>query len=240
MKKLDILRFLKKISPPAALSLAKAFRGDFNFKGDKQACPYCAGNVFLWSGTPPAISLECRTCGSSSRERIFFWAINTGLLVLSEPILHFAAEKNLENFLRKRFCNYSSADKHFSADLVLDIENINLQSKTQGTIIAFHVLDLTDIQAALIEIRRILRDGGQALIAVEQSDSYLISRRISSREQWEAHTLRHYDGQRFIAGLDFQKILAEYFNSVRAIRPPQEVAVSMGIFPVETIFLVTK
>lgn len=237
---MNTFRLVKKILPQTLLSVARALRGDLNFNGRRSKCPFCLGGQFLWVGKPPALSLECKLCGSSSRERIIFWAIEHESIGLSEPILHFAAEKNLERFLRKKFTKYRTADKYLKSDCIIDIENIELESNSETTVIASHVLDMTDLTASLSELTRILDDSGKAILLIEQSDFSLTTKKIGSKEQWESATLRNFDGQKMIAGIDFRKILEGHFNHVREIRPLKDIAISMGIFPIETLFVASK
>jgi len=85
---------------------------------------------------------------------------------LAEPILHFAPESILENEFRKIYADYRTADCYSRADLFLDIENIDLDSKTIKIVICNHVLEHVDDQKALSEIARVLTTDGILVCSV--------------------------------------------------------------------------
>lgn len=75
-------------------------------------------------------------------------------------VLHFAPEAILKTKFREHFSNYITADLFADADLVLNLENIDLEDDQYDLIIANHVLEHVDDRKAASELRRILRSGG--------------------------------------------------------------------------------
>src|SRR5690606_12677364 len=74
------------------------------------------------------------------------------------PIVHFAPEPSLAKRLQERYGQaYRTADlMRQDVELQLNIERIDLADGTVGTVMANHVLEHVDDQAALREIRRVL------------------------------------------------------------------------------------
>ena len=79
---------------------------------------------------------------------------------LDSHVLHFAPEKNLEDSFRKKFKNYATADLFADADLVLNLEDINVGNDEYDIIIANHVLEHVDDKKAASELSRVLKKGG--------------------------------------------------------------------------------
>jgi len=152
------------------------------------------GAAFRLAGPPPGPSLaarECPICGyvgpfkavgvywrrpdalcpnCRGRERHRFFKL---LLDRHSPIpkgaklLHFAAEPSITQVVEPLAKEYYRADIESSrADLVLNIENIDLNNNEFDVVICFHVLEHVDDAKALVEIFRILKPGGLALISV--------------------------------------------------------------------------
>jgi hypothetical protein len=240
LKRFRFKSIIKKYAPSVLLSIAKSLRRDYCFSHAVATCPFCEKRSFAWVGRPPSLTLECKFCGSSSRERIFYYALKNRIIRLPEPIVHFAPEIVLEKFLRGENLSYRTADKYLVADCCLDLESINLEDKSVGTLIVSHVIDLTSFTQSISEIRRVLSDDGCAVLLVEISDDLKDSVAITNTLEWDKLTLREYLGQKFILGRDFYAHLERNFRSVTRFRPSPEVAVSIGVSPVETLFFLEK
>jgi SAM-dependent methyltransferase len=119
---------------------------------------------FKGFGRPFRLDAKCPSCGSLERHRLLMLAISRGeikgLLSSDCYFLHFAAEKNLEQIFRDKFKYYQTADLYAKADIVLDLENINIGDERYDVILANHVLEHVDDEKASAELSRILRPKG--------------------------------------------------------------------------------
>ena len=80
-------------------------------------------------------------------------------------MLHFAPEKGLTKLLKARVGSYQSADiTPGRADLVRNIEAIAEPDASFDCVVCSHVLEHVDDRKALIEVYRVLKPGGLALI----------------------------------------------------------------------------
>ena len=140
-------------------------------------CNICGFNgYFRRFGHPPRADAQCPKCKSLERHRLFVLALNSGDLPVSltstDNILHFAPEPCLEPIFRTRFDGYKTADLLYSADLKLNMEDIELPNASQHCVIANHVLEHVDDLAAAKEIARILKPGGVLLCMVPIVDGW--------------------------------------------------------------------
>jgi SAM-dependent methyltransferase len=127
---------------------------------------------FEFFGAPGSFlrnEVRCPSCNSFERHRLF-WLYFTRKKVFDEslqPVLHFAPEKTLENKLRIFFKNYQTADFFApDVDLRLNIEKLDLESESIGSVFCFHVLEHVDDKKALSELRRVIKKGGFLFIMV--------------------------------------------------------------------------
>jgi SAM-dependent methyltransferase len=135
-----------------------------------RTCPMCGYTgpfELTTNGNPPRWGLRCPRCGSGERYRLFFLAISSLQINRASKILHFAPEPCLEPWLRSTFKNYITADlRPGRADLVLDIQDIDLKSDSVDVILCSHVLEHVDDRRALRELSRILKGPGMLLAMV--------------------------------------------------------------------------
>ncbi len=117
-------------------------------------------------GRPLRPDARCPKCTSLERHRLLWLWYGGDTHKLAEPILHFAPDQYMSKVFRKTYKEYVTADLFAPADLVLNIESINLPDRSVRTVICSHVLEHVDDVKALAEIRRILTDDGLAIIAV--------------------------------------------------------------------------
>ena len=109
---------------------------------------------------------QCPDCHSRERHRfIKNWLDGSAPPGGFGSFLHFAPEACLETELRARSTQYRTADiTPGRADLVLDMENIELPDASVDTVMANHVLEHVNDSKALPELLRILRPGGLAML----------------------------------------------------------------------------
>lgn len=155
-------RRLRKLS----LKLAVAGREP----SERQAfdCPMCGyhGPFKPRFGTV-AIRLDagCPACKSLERHRhIALWLKSEPNRALGD-VLHFAPERILKQMLRDAATTYVTTDiQEGLADLVLNIEALDVPDNSYDTIICNHVLEHVDDSRALPEMLRVLRPSGLALL----------------------------------------------------------------------------
>lgn len=130
-------------------------------------CNVC-GNYgrFLGYGFPMRFDAVCPVCGSSERHRLLMkWMRENEELIIGKDILHFSPEECLKGYLGNLSKGYKTCDfQSNSTDFTLDIEKIDLPDKCFDLIICSHVLEHVNDRKALVEVRRILRNGGTALL----------------------------------------------------------------------------
>ncbi|PXW16861.1 methyltransferase domain-containing protein [Paraburkholderia caballeronis] len=137
----------------------------------ERTCSICGFRGYFGNcGRPPRIDALCPACGSMERHRLFWlWYAKNDDKLLA-PVLHFAPEAILEREFRKKSGSmpgaYRTADLYGVADLKLDIEAIDVESESVGTVICNHVLEHVDDRLALAEIHRILMNHGVLIASV--------------------------------------------------------------------------
>jgi SAM-dependent methyltransferase len=137
-------------------------------RGERRECPCCGGRfrrmsrqrISGWGGI-------CPRCRSHPRHRAIALLIARGHLP-GRRLLHFAPEPLLDRvFERLPGIERVTADLHAPADLRLDISDMDLPDSSFDLILCSHVLEhVPDDLAAMRELRRVLSDGGIALVLV--------------------------------------------------------------------------
>jgi hypothetical protein len=137
-------------------------------RGDARECPCCGGRfrrmsrrrLSGWGGI-------CPRCRSHPRHRAIALLLARGELP-GRRLLHFAPEPLFDPlFKRLPGIERVTADLHAPADLRLDISDMDLPDSSFDLILCSHVLEhVPDDRAAMRELRRVLADGGLALVLV--------------------------------------------------------------------------
>jgi SAM-dependent methyltransferase len=137
-------------------------------RGDAVHCPCCRHSFARFAddwNRPDAI---CPRCGSHERHRLLrLWLEREA--GLHGRVLHFAPEYAISGWLGAQpEIDYLTSDfAGPGADLRLDMTAIDLPDASFDAIIASHVLEhIDDEAAALRELARVLRPGGQAIVMV--------------------------------------------------------------------------
>jgi SAM-dependent methyltransferase len=147
---------------------AKARVSALALRGDARECPCCGGRfsrmtrllVSGWGGI-------CPRCRSHPRHRAIALLLDRGDLP-GGRLLHFAPEPIFDRvFARQPAIERVTADLHAPADVRLDITDMDLPDSPFDLIFCSHVLEhVPDDRAAMRELRRVLSDGGLALVLV--------------------------------------------------------------------------
>lgn len=140
-------------------------------------CPLCdySGPLDPFFGaTAIRFDAQCPRCGSRERHRFLkLWMDYDPRASKLGDMLHFAPEPELADVLLPRCKSYRTADITIGrADLVLNIEAIELPDESIDTVMANHVLEHVNDRKALSEIRRILRPGGLAILTIPITASW--------------------------------------------------------------------
>ena len=86
--------------------------------------------------------------------------------------MHFAAEPWVRGWFEERGAAYVTADINDLFELQLDITAMDLPDASYDLVMVNHVLEHVDDKAALAEMFRILRPGGQAVITVPMIEGW--------------------------------------------------------------------
>jgi SAM-dependent methyltransferase len=130
-------------------------------------CP-CCGYTGRFAPEPHLLMAEsCPQCGALERQRLLALAVQRGFVSFAgADVLHFAPDPSV-----MRLVDGQGAASHVTADyapgraeLVLNIESLDLPGASFDRVICSHVLEHVDDHRALREIHRVLRPGGQAVI----------------------------------------------------------------------------
>ncbi|WP_299567953.1 class I SAM-dependent methyltransferase [uncultured Sulfitobacter sp.] len=174
-----IERMASRLSHHRRERLAKLFVAMSRPSGEQQPydCPLCGySGIFdpIFGSNALRFDSECPACHSRERHRFLkLWLDRATSGESLGSFLHFAPEACLQDELRTRCTQYRTADiTPGRADLVLDMENIDLPDASVDTIMANHVLEHVDAGKALPELLRILRPGGLALLTTPVTEAW--------------------------------------------------------------------
>jgi len=150
--------------------------------GNRVAC-----NICRWEGS--ALTDDCwhrgticPSCASQVRHRLLAAALDglaslpgvtEGELLRGKDVLHFAPERQLSDRVRLAARRYVTADfGRGDCDILLDISHMTAVADTSfDTVIVCDVLEhVPDDASAFLELNRILRPGGTAVLTVPQAD----------------------------------------------------------------------
>lgn len=162
--------------------------------GGRRQCVMCGHHIWRFmpyaggsKGVPGLMSaigmigsnpdqFECPRCGAHDRERhLLMYLERTGLLadIQGKSVLHFAPEKHLGRRLAAASpARYVPCDLYPSSPDVqrVDMLDMPFDESTFDLIVANHVLEhVDDDLKALVEIRRVLKPGGHAILQTPYS-----------------------------------------------------------------------
>jgi len=177
-------------------------------------------------------NIECPYCFSKPRQRIACYYFDN--ICLEGDILMFGAEYSMKIYFDKNNCSYTTADLFDkTADLTIDIQNIQLPDEQWDLIICNHVLEhVTDYKKALVELKRILKRTGILEITIptdRNSETVYEDFYITTAED-RIKAFGQFDHLR-IFGNDFEKILTSagfYVEIVDVSKLPAKIVGVVG------------
>jgi SAM-dependent methyltransferase len=137
--------------------------------GQTRNCNVCGHHGrFRAFGRPPRYGAECPRCLSVERQRLLkLWVDKNKNVIEGRSVLHFAPEFSVQRFLQPIAGRYQSADLNPAhADLVLNIESIDMPDESVDVVVVSHVLEHVNDVKALAELHRVVKPGGLAVIMV--------------------------------------------------------------------------
>lgn len=137
-------------------------------------CPICQyTGVFktIIPKTGMRLNAQCPRCGSLERHRLQYLVINElqkSIEFTTKTCLHIAPESFFRDLFSKSFFKHHTADLLAkNVDFNFDLCNIPFEDSCYDIVYASHVMEhIADVNRALIEIRRILKPGGIAVLPV--------------------------------------------------------------------------
>jgi SAM-dependent methyltransferase len=135
-------------------------------------CPIC-GYEGMFSPVRHKTEIWCPSCDSRPRHRLLkLWMGRDMVLARGAKVLHFAAEPWVRGWFEDIGAEYVTADINDLFELRLDITAMDLPDASYDLVMVNHVLEHVDDKAALAEMFRILRPGGQAVITVPMIEGW--------------------------------------------------------------------
>ncbi|MGH8474371.1 MAG: methyltransferase domain-containing protein [Methylococcales bacterium] len=125
-----------------------------------------------------ARNVRCSHCNSLPRHRLFYLVADRVLDLFSKSlgsVIHFAPEKCLQDFLRRKSSSYFGVDIKASplVNLIADAQLLPIADHSVDFLYSCHVLEhVPDDQRAMHEISRVLKPGGVATIMVPLHGGY--------------------------------------------------------------------
>jgi len=153
-------------------SIVRYFYYQF-YRGKRFQCNVCDKKIRRFIELKSGEKL-CPYCGSSSRNRRLWNILKSDLLRNDIKILHFSPSRSLKRFLSKDLSlNYITSDflGEFDADKHYNITDISESDNTFDLIICYHILEhIDDDRAAMKELYRVLKNGGNCIIQTPFKD----------------------------------------------------------------------
>ena len=135
-------------------------------------CPVC-GYQGMFSPVRHKPEIWCPCCDSRPRHRLLkLWMDREMVLGQGARVLHFAAEPWVRGWFEDRGASYVTADINDKFDLQIDITAMDLPDGSFDMVMTNHVLEHVDDRAALAEMFRVLKRGGQAVITVPMLEGW--------------------------------------------------------------------
>lgn len=200
----------------------------------RRECPLCRYQGRFWShGTPPRGEAMCPRCLSLERHRLLHLLIDryAASALEGRRVLHFAPEACIRGLLG-RIAEYVTADiDGRGVDCQCAMEAMPFPDGSIDAVIANHVLEhVDDDHDALLEVRRVLRPGGMAILSVPiiqgWDETYENPGIVTPRLR---HTHFGQEDHKRLYGRDFSNRLQRAGFMVEVFRASHESEVRYGL-----------
>jgi SAM-dependent methyltransferase len=209
-----------------------------------RSCNVCGyQGLFGPAGGGLRMDAKCPRCNSAERHRLFkLWLDRNGERLQAAEVLHFAPEKGLSALIRPLARSYRTADIVVDrADLVLDIERIDLPDASVDVIVCSHVLEHVNDAKALAEQYRVLRPGGLCLIMTPVVEGWARTYENPALLKPDERTLHfgQHDHVRYY-GADIRARIAAAGFALQEFTAEAPDMVRYALLPGEKVFIATK
>ena len=189
-------------------------RKDSILEGSKYHCPVCdndlGGFVHLSNSLRYSWNSACPHCSSRSRHRGLYFLYKQDLKP-GMQVMHFAPEPVFYDLFTSLNVDYKTTD-YFLEDVDFpgeDIQNLSFDEDQYEVVLCNHVIEhVPDDEAAIMEMNRILKPGGKAIITIP-GDFQRGNTLYFDHLDFNGH-YRDY-------GMDFRQKLTKYFDNVEVI-----------------------
>jgi SAM-dependent methyltransferase len=228
----------------AKLAVQTARLGKALFGIYPRECNICGHQGrFLAFGEPPRLDARCPRCGSLERHRLqAIWVNDHAEELRQARVLHFAPEAVIMRLLKPLAAQYIAADQDpRRADLVLNVEHIDLEDGAVDAVVCNHVLEHVDDARALAEFYRVLSPGGLALLSfpiIEGWDATYEDGTVAGEQARELH-FGQYDHVRYY-GRDVRARIAQAGFCLEEITAVEPLVARYGLLRGEKIFIGRK
>lgn len=205
-------------------------------RGERVECPLCGGRFRHFMSDWNRAGAKCWRCGAHERHRGLWLHLqrHPELLEGVGSLLHVAPEWCLERRLRELVGPgyVTSSFEPGEADLTLDLRAIDLPDASLDAVLASHILEhIDDDAAAMRELHRVVRPGGWAIVMVPVDraathtleDPSIQGREERARAYWQEDHLRLY-------ALDVMDRLAAAGFEVERARPALEAGPDLAAY----------
>lgn len=209
-------------------------------------CPLCGYEGHfeeVVGATSIRLSAQCPECHSRERHRFLkIWMESVPEFGHFGEFLHFAPEPVLTAFLKERCGKYVTADiEEGRADIVLNIEDIDLPDQSLDGLMANHVLEHVDASKALSELFRVLKPGATAILTFpavhEWYQSYEPAGITNNKERH-----RHFGQQDHVRwfGREIDDHIKEAGFDLNFVTTTGADSARYGLIPGDSIFSATR
>ena len=209
-----------------------------------RVCNICGYEGYFGpTGRGRRVDAKCPRCKSAERYRLFkLWQDRNPEIIRGADVLHFAPEKSIIALIKPVAKSYTTGDiQPGRADMVLNIEAMDLPDASFDCVVCSHVLEHVDDAKALSEIHRVLKPGGLAIIMIPVIEGWAHTYENASVKSRDERTIHfgQYDHVRYYGADVRARILAAGFTLTEFTAEGPEVS-RYGLLPGEKVFLAAK
>lgn len=209
-----------------------------------RVCNICGYEGYFGpAGRGRRVDAKCPRCKSAERYRLFkLWLDRNPERLHGADVLHFAPEKSMTALIRPLAKTYKTGDiQPGRADLVLNIEKMDLPDRAFDCVVCSHVLEHVDDTKALAEIHRVLKPGGIAIIMIPVVEGWPETYENTAVKTNDERTIHfgQYDHVRFY-GADVRARIRDAGFALSEFTAGGADVVRYGLLPGEKVFIAAK